>query len=51
MAHAGEGYRFHVTGLTHDERGYPSMNVETQDRLVRRLDSKIRAVADERRIV
>ena len=34
MAHAGEGYRFHVTGLTHDERGYPSMNVETQDRLV-----------------
>src|SRR5438270_4846975 len=24
MAHAGEGYRFHVTGLTHDERGYPA---------------------------
>ena len=23
MAHAGEGYSFHVTGLTHDERGYP----------------------------
>ena len=23
MVHAGEGYRFHVTGLTHDERGYP----------------------------
>ena len=30
MAKAGEGYRFHVTGLTHDERGYPSMNVATQ---------------------
>ena len=27
MVQAGEGYRFHVTGLTHDERGYPSMNV------------------------
>ena len=40
MAHAGEGYRFHVTGLTHDERGYPAMNVETQDRLVRRLVAK-----------
>ena len=32
MVKAGDGYRFHVTGLTHDERGYPSMNVETQDR-------------------
>ena len=26
MVHAGMGYRFHVTGLTHDERGYPAMN-------------------------
>ncbi|HIC94371.1 MAG TPA: 2-oxoacid:acceptor oxidoreductase subunit alpha, partial [Anaerolineae bacterium] len=26
MACAGEGYRFHVTGLTHDERGYPVIN-------------------------
>ena len=28
MVKAGDGYRFHVTGLTHDERGYPSMNVD-----------------------
>src|SRR5438477_11047801 len=41
MAHAGEGYSFHVTGLTHDERGYPSMNVESQDKLVRRLRDKL----------
>jgi 2-oxoglutarate ferredoxin oxidoreductase subunit alpha len=41
MANAGEGYRFHVTGLTHDERGYPVMNAETQDRLVKRLIEKI----------
>jgi len=47
MAHAGEGYRFHVTGLTHDERGYPAMTVETQDRLVRRLVSKSAPVAEE----
>ena len=47
MAHAGEGYRFHVTGLTHDERGYPSMTVETQDRLVRRLVSKSAPVAEQ----
>jgi 2-oxoglutarate ferredoxin oxidoreductase subunit alpha len=46
MAHAGEGYKFHVTGLTHDERGYPNMNVQTQDKLVRRLQSKVRDAAD-----
>jgi 2-oxoglutarate ferredoxin oxidoreductase subunit alpha len=42
MAIAGEGYRFHVTGLTHDERGYPVMTAEAQDPLVRRLVDKIR---------
>jgi len=41
MATAGEGYRFHVTGLTHDEKGYPAMNAEAQDRLIRRLVEKI----------
>jgi 2-oxoglutarate ferredoxin oxidoreductase subunit alpha len=46
MAHAGEGYRFHVTGLTHDERGYPSMNVETQTCLVGRLQNKLRPMAN-----
>lgn len=42
MARAGQGYRFHITGLTHDERGYPTTNVATHDRLVRRLVAKIR---------
>lgn len=42
MALAGEGYHFHVTGLTHDERGYPVMTAEAQDRLIRRLVDKIR---------
>jgi 2-oxoglutarate ferredoxin oxidoreductase subunit alpha len=51
MAHAGDGYRFHVTGLTHDERGYPAMNVPTQDRLIRRLQQKIRAAEDRLTIV
>lgn len=41
MGNAGEGYRFHVTGLTHDERGYPDMTAEAQDKLVRRLIDKI----------
>ena len=46
MAHAGEGYKFHVTGLTHDERGYPNMTPQTQDKLVRRLQNKIRNATD-----
>jgi len=41
MAVAGEGYRFHVTGLTHDERGYPVMTAEAQHKLARRLVDKI----------
>jgi 2-oxoglutarate ferredoxin oxidoreductase subunit alpha len=50
MAHAGEGYKFHITGLTHDERGYPNMSVEAQDRLVRRLVAKTARLADEEAI-
>jgi 2-oxoglutarate/2-oxoacid ferredoxin oxidoreductase subunit alpha len=42
MAIAGEGYRFHTTGLTHDDRGYPMMTVEAQDKLIRRLVNKIK---------
>jgi 2-oxoglutarate ferredoxin oxidoreductase subunit alpha len=48
MARAGDGYRFHVTGLTHDERGYPNMSVGAQDRLVRRLKEKVKPVGDGR---
>jgi 2-oxoglutarate ferredoxin oxidoreductase subunit alpha len=42
FARAGDGYRFHATGLTHDERGYPVMNVEMQEKCVHRLVDKIR---------
>ncbi|MFH1651171.1 MAG: 2-oxoacid:acceptor oxidoreductase subunit alpha [Chloroflexota bacterium] len=47
MAVAGEGYHFHVTGLTHDERGYPASSVEAQDKLVRRLVDKIEKNSDK----
>jgi 2-oxoglutarate/2-oxoacid ferredoxin oxidoreductase subunit alpha len=47
MAPVGEGYRFHVTGLTHDEKGYPVMTPEVQEKLVRRLVDKIRLQADD----
>ncbi|MCX6004931.1 MAG: 2-oxoacid:acceptor oxidoreductase subunit alpha, partial [Chloroflexi bacterium] len=42
MAIAGQGYHFHVTGLTHDERGYPAMNARAQDNLITRLIDKIK---------
>ncbi|MGD0922715.1 MAG: 2-oxoacid:acceptor oxidoreductase subunit alpha [Terriglobia bacterium] len=47
MVKAGDGYRFHITGLTHDERGYPAMNWRGQEKLVRRLVNKIRNHVDE----
>jgi 2-oxoglutarate ferredoxin oxidoreductase subunit alpha len=43
MAIAGEGYRIHVTGLTHDERGYPGMNAATQEWNIARLVEKVRS--------
>jgi 2-oxoglutarate ferredoxin oxidoreductase subunit alpha len=47
MVKAGDGYRIHITGLTHDERGYPSMTIETQQILVRRLVDKIQKNVDK----
>jgi len=44
---AGDGYHIHVTGLTHDERGYPVMTAVAQEKLVRRLVDKIRLNADK----
>lgn len=43
MACFGEGYRFHATGLTHDENGLPStVSIKVQTELVQRLCEKIR---------
>jgi len=47
MVDVSQGYRFHVTGLTHDERGYPVMNEECQEWNVHRLVNKIRLFADQ----
>lgn len=43
MAHAGEGYLVHFTGLTHDEKGYPVMTAEAHSEMVSRITEKIRA--------
>ena len=42
MVKAGDGYHFHVTGLTHDEQGYPVISPECQAELIPRLLDKIR---------
>jgi 2-oxoglutarate ferredoxin oxidoreductase subunit alpha len=47
MAHAGEGYNVYVTGLTHDEKGYPAMNAPMQEKLIGRLFEKIRKASDD----
>lgn len=41
MSPFGEGYRYHVTGLYHDVRGYPTTRKDEVDPLIRRLFSKI----------
>ena len=41
MVKAGDGYRIHVTGLTHDYKGYPVMNADCQEQLLRRLVDKV----------
>ena len=47
MAVAGEGYRIHITGLTHDERGYPAMNAAAQEWNLERIVNKIRNNQDD----
>ncbi len=47
MASFGDGYRFHVTGLAHDETGFPSNSTANNDILVRRICDKVDDNADE----
>jgi 2-oxoglutarate ferredoxin oxidoreductase subunit alpha len=47
MIKAGDGYRVHVTGLTHDEKGYPDLTPAAQHKLGRRLVDKIRLNASQ----
>jgi len=47
FARAGDGYKFHTTGLTHDERGYPVMSAACQQQNVQRIIDKIKLNADD----
>jgi len=41
MAPFGEGYRYHVTGLTHDVRGFPTLREDEIEPFMDRLYRKI----------
>lgn len=47
MVSFGKGYRYHVTGLSHDQTGFPTNNPVEIDRLMRRLHRKIENHRDE----
>ena len=47
MARAGDGYHFHITGLTHNERGYPVVTAEQNKIVVTHLMEKINGNADD----
>lgn len=48
---AGDGYFIHTTGLTHDERGYPLINPDAQERNVNHLVNKIKHNTDQIMII
>ncbi len=47
MAAFGDGHRFHVTGLAHDTRGFPTDDSSVAEALITRLHDKIEAHTDE----
>jgi 2-oxoglutarate ferredoxin oxidoreductase subunit alpha len=47
MASFGDGYRYHVTGLVHDETGFPTNDTKTIEAMLTRLNSKIDHYLDD----
>ncbi len=47
MADFGSGYRYHVTGLCHDETGFPTNSPSKIDAMLQRLNRKISRYRDE----
>jgi 2-oxoglutarate ferredoxin oxidoreductase subunit alpha len=47
MANFGEGYRYHVTGLVHDETGFPTNDTLKIDLMLNRLNAKLDHYKDE----
>ncbi|MCG8337162.1 MAG: 2-oxoacid:acceptor oxidoreductase subunit alpha [Proteobacteria bacterium] len=47
MSKAGMGHHYHITGLTHDERGYPVLTQEVQQEMMENLMGKITRNVDK----
>jgi len=47
LANFGEGYRYHITGLAHDERGFPTQDPRVVEAMHRRLSRKIERHREE----
>ena len=47
MANFGDGYRYHVTGLVHDETGFPTNNTPQIEAMLTRLNNKLLKYEDE----
>ncbi len=47
MASFGDGYRYHITGLTHDEMGFPTTKKDEVTALNHRLHRKIRQAFED----
>ena len=47
VARFGDGYHIHVTGLLHDETGFPSGSPAVTEQLIHRLHEKINRVGEE----
>jgi 2-oxoglutarate ferredoxin oxidoreductase subunit alpha len=47
MASFGTGYRFHVTGLCHDETGFPTNDTVEINKMLQRINRKMERYRDE----
>lgn len=47
MGNFGEGYRYHVTGLVHDETGFASNDNKVADKLLHRINDKLDIYYDD----
>jgi len=47
MANFGDGYRYHITGLFHDERGFPTQRLDEIDAWLERVNHKFDKQLDE----
>jgi len=47
MASFGTGYRFHVTGLCHDETGFPTNDTDEINKLLLRINNKMERYRDD----